>query len=108
MNNLLDSWFKFNVGEGAFYSVFGLLFVFVGIAVLILFFMALGYVMKKLNEREKKETEAARVMPQAITPNPEEEGVTPEVVAAITAALMAYYEQETVKCDFVVRRIKKL
>lgn len=38
---------------------------------------------------------------------PEEE-IPPEVVAAIMAAIMAYYEKESPKAEFVVRRIKRL
>ncbi len=37
-----------------------------------------------------------------------EDEVSPEVCAAIMAAIMAYYEQEKPKCEFVVRRIKRL
>ena len=105
LNALLDGWFKFPVGDGAFYAIFGLLFVILGIALLVLIFMGLGAVMKRINERKKKETAKQA---QSVTPAAVEDGVSPEVVAAITAALMAYYEQETVKCDFVVRRIKRI
>ena len=108
LTNLLDGWFKFNVGEGAFYSVFGFVFVFLGIAVLILIFTLLGIIMKKVNERKAKKKTEGQQKPAA-APAPEaEDGITPETVAVITAALMAYYEQENVPCDFVVRRIKKL
>lgn len=103
--NLLDSWFKLDIGDGAFYAVFGFVFVFLGISLLIAIFTAIGYAMKRVNEKKKKSGAAPDVPVLQIE---EEEGVTPEVVAAITAALMAYYEQENVKCDFVVRRIKKV
>ncbi len=36
------------------------------------------------------------------------EEIPPEVVAAIMAAIMAYYEKEAPKAEFVVRRIKRL
>ncbi len=105
--SLLDSSFKLNLGEGAFYAAFGLVFVVLGIVLLVLVFTGLGALMERLKKRkaaspaEKAEVKAA--------PAPEEkEEVTPELVAAITAALMAYFGQEESKCDFVVRRIKKL
>ena len=104
MLNLLDGWFKFDIGDGAFYSVFGFLFVFIGISLLIVIFTLVGLAMKKANARKRTKKESDTPVLQI----EEEEGVTPEVVAAITAALMAYYEQENVKCDFVVRRIKKI
>lgn len=110
LNNLLG-WFKFDVGEGAFYALFGFLVVFAGIVILILLFTALGKIMKEaskpraLRKPKKKEKEEK---PSAEVPAVAEEGVTPELVAVISAAVAAYYEGENVKCDFIVRRIKKL
>ncbi|MCD8307222.1 MAG: OadG family protein [Clostridia bacterium] len=37
-----------------------------------------------------------------------EEEIPPQVVAAIMAAIMAYYEKESPKAEFVVRRIRRL
>ncbi len=106
--DLLDSWFKFNVGEGAFYAVFGFVFVFLGIALLILFFMLLGMIMKRVNARaEKKRAPRQPAATSAEAPARDEE-LSPEVLAVITAAIAAYYEGEQVKCDFVVRRIKRI
>ncbi len=81
INSILSDWFKLNVGDGAFYAIFGFLFVFAGIALLVVIFTVLGVIMK---------------------------GISPEVVAAITAAIMAVYEGENAKCDFIVKRIKRL
>ena len=106
MLNLLDGFFKFDLGEGAFYAVFGFLFVFVGIALLIAIFTALGFLMKKLNGRKRKgearESAVTAVVPQV------EESISPETVAVIAAAIAAYYDAAPQKCDFVVRRIKRL
>lgn len=109
LTNLLDGWFKINIGEGVFYSVFGFLFVFLGITLLIFVFMALGVLMHKLDARKaaKAQKPAAENPVPASVPEAEE-GVTPEIVAAITAALMAYYETERSECEFIVRRIKRL
>ena len=107
MNVLLDGWFKFNVGDGALFAVFGLVFVILGISLLVLIFTALGAVMKRVNL--KKNAPKQNIVPaHPLTSGEKEEGIPPEVVAAITGALMAYFERENVKCDFVVRRIKKL
>ena len=110
INNLLD-WFKFNVGDGAIYALFGLLVVFAGIVILILLFTALGKIMKEANKpraprkRKKKENEEK---PAEEIPAVTEEGISPELVAVISAAIAAYYEGENVKCDFVVKRIKRV
>lgn len=102
---LLAEWFQFSVGEGAFYAVFGFTFVFFGILLLILILSGVGKIMSKINAKKMKDV--APIQPPKIE-RVEEEGVSPEVVAAITAALMAYYQEEESKCDFVVRRIKKV
>ncbi len=105
--NLLDGWFKYDLGEGAFYAVFGFIFVFFGIAILILLFSGLGKIMEAVNRRNSKKK--SQPAPAAVSAESEqEEGLSPEVVAAITAALTAYYEEEKSKCEFVVKRIRKI
>lgn len=110
MNNLFENWPQFDIGEGAFYAVFGFLFVFCGIILLILIFSLLGLIMKKINERPKKEkrqkNKIEAPVPQQSTQT--EDGISPEVVAVIAAAISAYYEGSQQKCDFVVKRIKRL
>ena len=106
MLNALLGWFKYNVGDGAFYALFGLIFVILGITLLVLIFTGLGGAMKRINARKAKAAAPKQETPAA--PSAPEDGVSPEVVAAITAALMAYYEEEQVKCDFVVKRIKRI
>ncbi len=108
MTSLLDPWFKMNVGDGAFYAVFGLLFVVVGIALLVLILTLIGFIMKKLGERKRENDVPAAPRDRRREVSPPQEDVSPEVVAAITAALMSYYQTENAKCDFVVRRIKRL
>lgn len=87
-----------------FYAVFGFVFVFVGIVLLILLLAGLGLLMKRINARREKKTPAPAAPPRPVA----EEGIPPEVVAAITAAIAAYTEGEASKCDFVVRRIRKV
>ena len=109
--NLLDGWFKIDVGEGAFYSVFGFIFVFLGITLLIAIFTVLGLIMKKVNAREKtskKEKGVTSPAPAVKKAPVAEEGLSPEIIAVISAAIAAYYEGTKEKCDFVVRRIKRI
>ena len=107
MLNLL-AWFKFDVGEGAFFSVFGFLFVFLGIALLVAFFSVLGLIMKKVNARKPRVKKSKKPQTEAPAEPVGEEAISPETVAAITAAVAMFFESENVKCDFVVKRIKKL
>ena len=109
LSSILSNWFQMNVGDGAFYAVFGFLFVFAGIALLVTIFTVLGIVMKKLNARKpkKRKIKSKVVIEQEEEPANEEEDDA-EVVAAIMAAISAVYESENAKCDFVVRRIKRL
>ncbi len=107
MENLLEPWFKMNVGEGAFYALFGLVFVIAGIALLVLVLMLIGFIMKKVAAKKEKKT-AVPASPSLPTAEIQDDGVSPETVAVITAALMSYYRKENAKCDFVVRRIKRL
>ncbi len=106
MLNLLDGFFKVDLGEGAFYAVFGFVFVFVGIALLIAIFTLLGLLMKKVNHRKRKDETRESAVTAAAPQG--EEGISPETVAVIAAAIAAYYEATSQKCDFVVRRIKRL
>ena len=104
LNNLLTS-----IPEAAIYAALGFAIVFLGIAFLILILWASGKVMSKLNGKEnpfaKKEKKQVEV-PQAIQPASDE--LDDETVAVIMAALMAYYQQNSPKCEFTVKRIKRI
>ena len=115
MLNLLDGWFKINPGDAAFYALLGFVFVFLGITVLILIFTLLGFIMKKITaKRERKQDEKRRKQSAQISEEPSalpeqsEEGITPELIAILTAAVAACMSEEKSTCEFVVRRIKKL
>ena len=90
-----------------FYAVFGFLFVFLGITFLVIIFTILGKVMQKVNDKKKAKPVKKAPAPAAESPAQDEEGMTPELVAVISAAVAAYLV-ESQKCDFVVRRIKRL
>lgn len=101
---LFENWPKYNIGDGAFMAVLGFAFVFLGIVILILLFMGLGKLMSVINGKKKVKTVSENVPAETQTA----EEADDELVAVITAAVAAYYEGENTKCDFVVRRIKKL
>ncbi len=95
------------IGMAAFYALFGFVFVFAGIALLIVILTLLGKGMSEVNKRKAKAEEPAPKQESAAASDAEA-GISPEIVAAITAAIAAYTEQENSKCEFVVRRIKRI
>ena len=104
---LLSGWFQYNVGEGAFMALLGFVFVVCGITLLVLLFSGLGKIMSVSG---KKKASGAKSNPKHADSDSQSknDGISPETLAVISVAIAAYYEGENVKCDFVVRRIKKL
>lgn len=99
-----------NVGEAALYAVLGFLVVFVGIAFLIFVVWLVGKIMVKTTGKTKekpqpKVKEPPKEKPQVKVENNE---LSEETVAVITAAIMAYYQQNNPKCEFTVKRIKRI
>lgn len=102
-----------NFGEAALYALIGLLVVFVGIALIIFIIWLVGLLMRKTNDLEfltKKRKKAEKRQPDAPqdAANITADEISDEVKAAIVAAIMAYYEEKEEKCQFTVKRIKRL
>ena len=101
-----------NVGEAALYALLGFMVVFVGITFLILIVWLVGLIMTKSSgtktapAKKQSKQEAAKVESVAVTDN--EEALSEETIAVITAALMAYYQKNNPKCEFTVKRIKRI
>lgn len=122
LNNLLaiipgtgdkaNNWYFDNFGEALVYALIGFLVVFVGIVFIIFVIWLVGIIMTKFdnknnNKKDKpivveKEPEISAVQ-QEIS-----DEVSDEVKAAIVAAIMAYYQEKEEKCEFTVRRIKRI
>lgn len=104
-----------NVGEPFIYALIGFAIVFLGILLIIGIIWLLGLIMRKTNnlefltkKREKKNVvesveEAAKQEEQAVS-----DDIPDEVKAAIIAAIMAYYQEKEEKCQFTVKRIKRI
>lgn len=100
-------------GEACIYALIGFGVVFAGIILIIFIIWLIGLIMRKtdnlafLNKigKKKKKPEAAAVA-ENVSDSAEE--VPAEVKAAIIAAIMAYYTEEAPKCEFKVKRIKRL
>lgn len=103
-----------NFGEAALYALIGFIVVFVGILIIIGIIWLVGLIMRKTNnlefltkKREKKpEKQKAHSVTEAVAPS--DEDIPDEVKAAIVAAIMAYYQESEEKCEFTVKRIKRI
>lgn len=110
-----DNFYFDNWGEPFLYALIGFLVVFVGILIIIAIIWLVGLIMRKTNNLEflqkkkgaKKKAEAEQSDTAAAAIAGEGE-IPAEVKAAIIAAVMAYYEGQQEKCEFTVKRIKRI
>ena len=105
-----DSFRQAEFGEAALYALLGFLTVFGGILFLIFVIWGVGRLIEAF---EKKSAPAKEKAPVAIPiPEPvkevQEDEMTEELIAVITAAIAAYYQKENKKCEFTVKRIKRI
>jgi sodium pump decarboxylase gamma subunit len=97
-----------NLGEAALYALLGFLVVFAGIVFLISIVWLVGKLMSGKSASvkspvvvEKKETKvSANIV--------EQEEISEETIAVIMAALTAYYQANNPKCEFTLKRIKRM
>ena len=113
-NNLLavaDKTRAVPIAEAALYALLGFIVVFLGISFLILMVWLVGKVIAKANGV------AVKTVKEKTTVNPEiteslavadSESISDETIAVIMAALTAYYEKSSAKCEFTVKRIKRI
>jgi sodium pump decarboxylase gamma subunit len=105
----LDPLREANAGEAAMYAALGFLIVFLGIAFLIFVIWAIGKLVPALETKTKKVKVEAKSVQEEIKPQASnDDELSDEVIAVITAAIAAYYQQENKKCEFTVKRIKRL
>jgi len=116
LNNLPEGGKMVGIGEAALYALIGFAVVFAGIAFLIFVVWWVGALMNEFNVKEKKgsilvateETPTLQEINETPIATSETEEVDEETVAVIMAALMAYYEQNNPKCEFTLKRIKRI
>lgn len=99
------------IGEASLYAVLGFAVVFVGIIFLIFVVWAVGRIMSQTTgktAKEKPQPKAKKEPKAEPAPKTEVDEITEETVAVITAAIMAYYQQNGPKCEFTVKRIKRI
>ncbi|MBE5746674.1 MAG: hypothetical protein E7352_00655 [Clostridiales bacterium] len=97
-----------NVGEAALYALLGFLVVFCGIAFLIFVVWIVGKIMSQATGKTVKKQPKEKVKEAQPTPKIDNDEIDDETVAVITAAIMAYYQQNNPKCEFTVKRIKRI
>lgn len=110
---LPEGYQKISIGLSALYALIGFIVVFAGIAFLILVVWAVGKVMASANgvKAPKKETvekpKKQEIVAESLAVT-DTDAVSDETVAVIMAALMAYYQKTNPKCEFTVKRIKRI
>lgn len=105
MTNLLlaSNWFN-----GAYVFILGMLVVFFGITVIVLIISGIGKIMSAKSVQPKEEEDEEPVYDTALATQPVYDGASPEVVAAITAVLSAYYFSNESNCEFKIKKIKRI
>ena len=99
------------VEAGLLTFVLGLLVTFFGIAVIVVFVTLAGMVFNKTAKEPKAKVEKKEVKNEPVKEEVQSDEIPDTVKAAIIAAISAYYfveEGSKSKCDFVVKRIKRI
>lgn len=109
-SSLPEGYTKATIDEATLYALIGFLVVFAGIAFLIFVVWLVGKLMAKTSDSsnaQEENTTAIKEIERIPAPIQSEE-IDEETVAVIMAALMAYYEKNNPKCEFTVKRIKRI
>lgn len=114
MNNLLsliNDPNSLGIGEACIYALIGFLVVFAGILLIIFIIWLIGLLMRKtdnlsfLNKIGKKKKSAVK---EETAPEAQTDEIPAEVRVAIVAAIAAYYSEAPAKCEFKVKKIKRI
>lgn len=122
LNNILSivpksdgNYYFSSFGEALIYALIGFLVVFVGIVLIICIIWLIGLILRKTNNLafltnrksgRKKDEVKADVQNKDVSA--ESDDIPDGVKAAIIAAIFAYYSEEKPKCEFKVKRIKRI
>jgi sodium pump decarboxylase gamma subunit len=108
-NLLANKTITATIPEALLYALIGFIVVFLGIAFLIFVIWLVGKIMNPTKKTATTKEGAIDKPIAASTPKalPTDE-VDEETVAVIMAALTAYYENNYPKCEFTVKRIKRI
>lgn len=111
MLNLLDKVNKMSEVTGGLYTfVLGLLVVFLGITIIVIFVSLVGRIFstgEKSQTPQVKEVEPKKVEEPKVLKVEQSDDIPDHIKVAIVAAISAYYEETKSNCDFIVRKIKR-
>jgi sodium pump decarboxylase gamma subunit len=106
LNQLLGA----TMQDGVLTFLLGMLVVFGGIAIIVLFVSIAGIFFNKSTKEQKAPVKQVKQEVKEV--QPKEEELPTHIKAAIVAAISAYYftanANSTSKCDFVVKKIKRI
>lgn len=107
-NSAPEGYQEVSISTSTLYALIGFLVVFAGITFLIAVIWLVGKIMSK-NKPQTAKTEATPTVAQKSVFAPvQSDALDDETVAVIMAALTAYYEKNNPKCEFTVKRIKRI
>ena len=104
-------WYFDNIPEALVYALIGFLVVFVGIILIIFVIWLVGVLMRKFDTKAQPETAVVEVKepPVSVAPTAQaSDDISDEIKVAIMAAVMAYYQEQELKCEFTVKRIRRI
>lgn len=112
MLNLLSKVDKMSEVTGGMYTfVLGILVVFLGIAVIVIFVSLAGKLFstgeKSSSTNVVKEVEPKKVEAPVVAKAELGDDIPEHIKVAIVAAISAYYTENKSNCDFIVRKIKR-
>lgn len=109
--NLLDSDYPKHVelGEASLDAIIGFAVVFIGIIFLVFVVWLAGKILSSFRNKVDEDREEIQEPGSVLTTESlEEDDISEETVAVIMAALTAYYQTNQPKCEFTVKRIKRI
>lgn len=110
--HLLNAVRYVSIPEAALYALIGFVVVFIGIAFLVFVVWAVGKILnsfdRKTDNKEAKALAEEKLTKATILEPENADEIPEETVAVIMAALMAYYQTNQPKCEFTVKRIKRI
>ena len=92
--------------NGLFVFILGLLVVFFGMIIIITAVTICGKIFASTETKPQKKVEEPAI--EQVKPTTESEELPEHVKVAIIAAISAYYFNAQSKCDFVVKKIKRI
>jgi sodium pump decarboxylase gamma subunit len=110
LNLLADPFRSVDIGEAALYALLGFLIVFGGISFLIFVVWLVGKIISPV-KATKTAVKTKETVQETLATTDAATGfddVDEETLAVITAALMAYYQTNNPKCEFTLKRIKRI